>query len=462
MKPAAADARYSLAVVTGSRAQADADLQPGTVVGEYEIQEEIGRGGFGSVYRAVHPVLGKKVAVKVLMRRWSEDPQIVSRFVSEAKAATQIGHANIVDVFGFGQLPDRRYYFVMEHLQGVSLARLLEQREVLDAEETAAILEPVAAALDAAHQKGIIHRDLKAENVFLEVDHQGKRTPRLLDFGLAKLLGEDPTRKHKTQAGARVGTPLYMSPEQCRGRRIDAATDIYSLGVLAYRMLTGVFPYPGPSEGDIVLGHLSRAAERPSRVRKGLPGSVDGAVLRMLEKERKRRPRSAALAVEALRNSSSLLEDASPSSSSRGRLYLVLAAGALLLVGLAVGVTLTLAGTRTRTVTVPGPVTVAKPVTPDAAPSVPAQVNEVAITFEGETAGAEVLGPNDEILLTLPGTLELPRSYQEVQLKVRAPGYTTKYLRVVPMAPSRVQVELKKKSATERSADDPNAIMNPF
>src|SRR5262249_42907069 len=185
-------------------------------VGEYRTESKLGEGGFGGVYNAVHPLIGKSAAIKVLSRQFSSNPQMVSRFIAEARAVNQIRHRNIIDIFSFGQLADGRQYYVMELLDGVPFDRYLAEHKRLTLTQAAPILRGVARALDAAHGKGILHRDLKPENVYLVFDEDGGVEAKLLDFGLVKLLG-DPSGSHRTKTGTPMGTPYYMSPEQCRG-----------------------------------------------------------------------------------------------------------------------------------------------------------------------------------------------------------------------------------------------------
>jgi eukaryotic-like serine/threonine-protein kinase len=220
-------------------AHVDKELGPGTTVGEYKIESKLGEGGFGAVYRAVHPLIGKSAAVKILSRQFSANPQMVSRFVAEARAVNQIRNRNIIDIFSFGQLPDGRQYYIMELLEGSSLDAYIAKKVRLTLSEAMPILRGVARALDAAHAKGILHRDLKPENIFLAFDDgEGGNSiqPKLLDFGLVKLLATDASAStsdsgqgsHKTKTGTPMGTPYYMSPEQCRGLEVDARTDVYS------------------------------------------------------------------------------------------------------------------------------------------------------------------------------------------------------------------------------------------
>src|SRR6185369_16909898 len=178
------------------------------------------------------------------------------RFIAEARAVNQIRHRNIIDIYSFGKLGDGRQYYVMEYLDGEPLDALLDRVGNLSIADALPILRPIAKALDAAHAKGIAHRDLKAENVFLGTDSEGA-VPKLLDFGIAKLMGREEALKHKTRTGAPIGTPYYMSPEQCRGKDVDHRTDIYAFGVLTYLMLTGVYPFDADDYMSILMQQLN-------------------------------------------------------------------------------------------------------------------------------------------------------------------------------------------------------------
>ncbi|HTJ43930.1 MAG TPA: serine/threonine-protein kinase [Kofleriaceae bacterium] len=279
----------------------DRDLEPGQKVGEYVVEEKIGAGGFGTVFRGTHPLIGKLVAIKVLKRQYSADPEMVSRFVAEARAVNQIRHRNIIDIFAFGALEDGRHYYVMEYLDGLPLDEYLESVGRMPLGEAIPILRAVARALDAAHAKGIAHRDLKPENVFLARDPDGSIFPKLLDFGIAKLLGATGEGSmHKTRTGAPIGTPYYMSPEQCRGRDVDHRTDIYAFGVVAFKLLTGEVPFDGEDYMDILLKQIGEPPPAPSSRNEDLPASVDQGVLWMLAKDPSERPPNLVTAVRAL------------------------------------------------------------------------------------------------------------------------------------------------------------------
>jgi serine/threonine-protein kinase len=246
----------------------------GTTVGDYVIEEKLGEGGFGAVYQALHPMIGKEAAVKVLSRELSSDPDMVSRFVAEARAVNTIRHPNIIDIFNFGTIPgDDRCYFVMEVLKGLSLDGYLAQHGRAEPSLVCQVMVGVARALEAAHAADIIHRDLKPDNIFLHETSDGKLLPKLLDFGIAKLKGGARSlARHRTSTGAPLGTPAYMAPEQCLARDVDQRTDIYAFGVVCFEALTGVIPFDAPSLLELMNMHAmaricasGRAGSRCSR-----------------------------------------------------------------------------------------------------------------------------------------------------------------------------------------------------
>jgi eukaryotic-like serine/threonine-protein kinase len=273
-------------------------LKPGTEVSGFRVVEAIGQGAFGTVYRAVHSLIGKEVALKVLSKAHAHNPLMVRRFVEEARAVSRIHHPSIVDIFGFGELHDGTPYIVMELLQGRSLCELLREREVLPIERVVAVLGEVASALEAAHRAGILHRDLKPSNVFLTGDIDGEFNAKLLDFGIAKFLDGST---QMTEAGTLIGTPGYMSPEQCAGEPLANTSDIYALGVLSFELLTGRHPFPRGNNARMLVQHLVEVPPRVSEIANHLPCALDAPVAAMLEKDPARRPQSATEAVEGLR-----------------------------------------------------------------------------------------------------------------------------------------------------------------
>jgi serine/threonine-protein kinase len=265
------------------------DLQPGAKVGEYVVDRKLAEGGMGAVYAGHHPVIGKKVAVKVLAPQCAAVPDLVRRFAEEARAVNKIGHPNIVDIFSFGTLADARPYFVMEFLEGASLGQRLEAGD-LKPDETRRILRQICSALEAAHRAGIVHRDLKPENVWIASPAHEDSYAKVLDFGIAKLL--DNPQGQRTQTGAAMGTPRYMAPEQCMGKDVGPRADLYSLGVILYEMYAGVPPFRGDTFGELLYQHMSMAPEAPSKHRPIDP-ALEQVILACLEKDPQRRPESA-------------------------------------------------------------------------------------------------------------------------------------------------------------------------
>ena len=268
---------------------APGDLPEGMEVGEYRVLRKVGEGGMGAVYAAVQPVIGKRVAIKVIAPQIASNPEVVRRFIDEARAVNKIGHPNIVDIFSFGWLPDRRHYFAMEFLDGKSLADRLRQGPLPPA-ECRRVFRQICEALEAAHRQGIVHRDLKPDNIWIAAPQHGESFAKLLDFGIAKLMGEgDATQR--TQTGVMMGTPAYMSPEQCRGQGIDARTDIYALGVILYEMFAGRLPFSG-GFAELITHHLMTAPQPPS-THAPVPPALDRLIVACLEKDPARRPQTA-------------------------------------------------------------------------------------------------------------------------------------------------------------------------
>jgi serine/threonine protein kinase len=264
----------------------------GKSIGNYQIKAKLGEGGMGTVYLGEHPLIGKRVAVKVLLEELAAKEDIVSRFFNEAKAVNDIGHANIVDIVDFGKVKNEYnqdiVYFIMEFLDGESLAARL-RRTGLSFKETMHVMSQCVSALAASHAKGIVHRDLKPENIYLCPRGSDKNFTKLLDFGIAKLTG-DSSQSHKTRTGLVIGTPAYMSPEQCEGKGlIDHRSDVYSLGIVMYELLTGRVPFPGEGFGEILVAHLTRLPDPPSTVNPDVSPQLEAIVMHSIEKDRNRR-----------------------------------------------------------------------------------------------------------------------------------------------------------------------------
>jgi len=270
-------------------------VTPKQSIGSYRILDKLGEGGMGTVYIAEHELLGKKVAIKVLLPEHSSDPELVQRFFNEARAATRINHPGIVEIFEFGYDKDRSAYIVMECLRGESLGARLAREHTLSAATTVRLMSQVAGALAQAHREGIVHRDLKPDNIFVVPDPDviGGERAKILDFGIAKL-SEQTGSGVKTRAGAVIGTPTYMAPEQFRGAAgVDHRADIYALGAVIYEMLTGRPPFIGEGMAELMEKHLLEPPPPPRSLVPTIPPALERVVLRALAKRPEDRQSSA-------------------------------------------------------------------------------------------------------------------------------------------------------------------------
>ncbi len=260
---------------------------------KYRIEEKIGEGGMGKVYRAVHIHMDNTVAIKILHPHMASDATALERFRREARAAAHIRHPNAVVVTDFGVAKDSGIaYLVMEFLEGIELRAKIKEQKQLDYEESFHIVQQTCSALQAAHAKGIIHRDLKPDNIWLLASEEGMARVKVLDFGIAKLKSSADTGT-LTQQGMIVGTPFYMSPEQCKGEELDARSDIYSLGIILYEMLTGQVPFQAATPVGVVLKHANEPPRPPRELREGIPVTVQDVILRALKKLPEERQESA-------------------------------------------------------------------------------------------------------------------------------------------------------------------------
>jgi serine/threonine-protein kinase len=226
--------------------------------GKYRIDSLIGQGGMGAVYRATHILMDHQCAVKVLHSSMMSDPSAIPRFQREARAAAKIRHQNAIAVNDFGITSDNVVYLVMEFFPGQSLRSLIREQGALSVERTAKIIDRVAAALDAAHQQGIIHRDVKPDNVMLRELPNGEDEVKVLDFGIAKMVDQSSLNESLTITGTIIGTPHYLSPEQCRAATdLDARSDLYSLAIVTFEMLTGSVPYIAATPIAVAMMHIS-------------------------------------------------------------------------------------------------------------------------------------------------------------------------------------------------------------
>jgi len=278
---------------------AERDALLGTVLaGRYRIEELVGSGGMGAVYRAEHVHMRKAVAVKVLHKEMTAFPEVVARFEREAVAAGRIDHTHVVSASDFGQLEDGSFYLVLEFIEGQSLAKLVSKTGALVPTRALRITRQIVEALQAAHGVGIVHRDLKPDNVMLVDKDDDLDFVKVLDFGIAKIKVEETAEQPAlTQIGTVFGTPEYMSPEQARGELVDARADLYTVGVILFEMLAGVSPFKDDDLVVVLTRHLT--ADPPP-----LPTSVDplirDLVLRLLRKNRDERVQSAAELIECI------------------------------------------------------------------------------------------------------------------------------------------------------------------
>ena len=426
----------------------------------------------GQVYLAVHPAIGRRAAVKVLTPGDAGDPQIVSRLITEARAASAIRHPNIVDIYDSGVLERGTPYIVMEYLEGETLAQALGRGPVAldDALDWSC---QVAEALAAAHACEVVHRDLKPENLFLIADaHRlGKRQVKVLDFGIAKLQRHKLDQAHKTRTGMLLGTPLYMSPEQCTSQKdIDFRTDIYSLGVILYEMVTGRRPFDGEGVYAIISMHVNDAPVPPSTFRAELPSMLEEIILTALAKAPADRQKSMAalhsqlelargnpaassealLRAQRLRPipldsapepappeirtlgdtavSSQVVAQTAAGRASRRPWLLLLAGGVLALASV-----YWVAGNRSPSSVAPavrgaaaGPILPSPPPTP--APTLPAMLD---IGLESAPAGARVY-VGDVLVGTTPGSYRATAGSEAVEFVFRLDGFEPERIRALP------------------------------
>ncbi|MBL8148384.1 MAG: serine/threonine protein kinase [Blastocatellia bacterium] len=256
---------------------------------KYKIDSLLGRGGMGAVYKAVDTILDRAVAIKLLHSELAAEENFSSRFLREARAAARIEHPHAVTVHDFGTLPDGEAFIVMEFIQGQSLRQLIKKESRLRIKHALELFRQVCTAVAAAHKEGVIHRDLKPENIMLKSTSAGAEVVKVVDFGLAKLKeSSGKSLTNLTNKGEIIGTPYYMSPEQCSGIEIDECTDIYSLGIILYEMVVGQPPFQGSTVAVIGM-HLYKPVQSLCQDDPAFPQLLDKLLLAMLAKEKKDR-----------------------------------------------------------------------------------------------------------------------------------------------------------------------------
>lgn len=469
----------------------------GQTIGNYKLVQQIGEGGMGVVYLAEHPVIGRKVAIKLLHPSVAKDAETVARFFNEARAIHLIAHPNIVEILDFGQTTDGQPYFIMEYLTGESLAERIARGPV-PPDEAVTIVSQICDALQAAHDKMIVHRDLKPHNVYL-LAHGGRQIVKILDFGVAKMsAGWDASQSGgqsvKTRTGSLMGTPLYMSPEQCRGSgKLDHRTDIYSLAVILFEMLSGRPPFMAEGIGELFAKHMLEPAPSLSEFAPRTPAHIVRAVARALSKNLEDRFASMKDFRDALSGHEALAVPSEPGSRqatqkpgagppgagrpsatgglasehttlssmvseldgdgaadglgfpARSRKGPAIGIAALILV-IAGGAFFALRGgsrsSRTATGTTPahqppglGATTAPPGAAPDTASAKPPAPSTVKIRFEGEPAGAHVFRKVDgkdeaDDLGAVPLDLKVPRSAEPATYLMRAKSHRERAVEV--------------------------------
>ena len=438
-----------------------------TIADRYRVLSKLGEGGMGVVYLAEHVFIEKRVALKVLSEDFARKADLVARFMQEAKAASRIGHENIVDITDFGETASGSVFFAMEFLDGKDLAGHIKSDGAMPFSRAKHIMNQICRALGAAHSKGIIHRDMKPENVYL-VTREGRADfVKVLDFGIAKMSALDEGGSRLTRTGMIFGTPEYMSPEQAKGDKPDHRVDIYAAGCILYEMLTGDVPFHAETFMGVLTKHMFEEPQPPSQRNPGahIPPDVEEVCLKALAKDRDQRfqtMKEFAIALEqcaggdlsqawgnepsgpGLRESSQAFRTAgtaarsavagkgAPAEAPKKRTGLIVGGilGAVALAGAAVVLT-------RKPVEPPKPivqVTTPKPVVAppvEKKPVEPPKPTQFTTSINTQPSGAEVFNGAERLGVT-PCNVVLPASEKPVELTLKKKGYKEQTLHVVP------------------------------
>jgi serine/threonine protein kinase len=466
-----------------------------TIDGRYVIESVLGEGGMGVVYAARHAIIDKRVAIKVLRKEAAADEASAHRFLAEAKAASKIGQQNIVDITDFGVLADGHAYFVMEFIDGVTLAKIMHTTGPLPPARAAWIAVQVCKGLHAAHTKGIIHRDLKPENIFV-LDREGVTDyVKIVDFGIAR---DASSTKRLTVAGMVMGTPEYMAPEQASGQETDHRVDQYALGCILYEMLTNSTPFKGENPMQTLTKHVFDAVTLPSKLRNDLtiPKELEAVVMRTLAKKREERYADLDALMQALigledrlrgilvpeavaQKAKTLAATAKPPGDSiisgelsvprrRPTLFMAVAVAAMAVLVLTI-IALKSGSSTTTTTTAPpttptAPTTTAarpaapdppdpKPVPPEPKPD-PSGNPTVEITINSQPPGAEVTLKDEVVCRSTPCKVTQPKHDGDLEFVLRKTGFkdTSRMVRaskdtymeaLLPREPTSTKVAVK-------------------
>ncbi len=429
------------------------------LTGRYEITRQIGAGGMGAVYEATHRLIGKRVAVKVLLDKYAEKDLVIARLEQEARLASSIGHPNIIDITDFGETDEGRRFVVMEYLDGESLGQRLADGGPMPMKRIAHICIQIASALGAAHKKGIVHRDVKPENIFMITRGDDKDFCKVVDFGISKAMrqpdGDTTESPRLTQTGMILGTPLYMSPEQARGDEdLDERIDIYALGVILYELSTGEVPFRGNNYLNIISQVLSSEPTPPRELRPDLAISeeLEAVTLKALAKDRELRYQS----TDELVNDLSALAGGGEVGAISGSFWAMrkratrrsplrivgwVAAVAVVIAAMAFTITTMMGGGENKAAVPPatdaGPARVA--VTPDATPD-PDKVVDIKLT--SRPGGATVWADGGQRLIceSTPCVWSAVKKDRVVELIFELDGYDDADIKLNPLTANSKQV----------------------
>jgi serine/threonine-protein kinase len=425
-----------------------------TLSGRYLVTRKVGQGGMGAVYEATHTLIGKRVAVKVLLEKYAQREAIVKRLKQEAQLASSIGNEHIIDITDFGNTEDGRTFVVMEFLEGESMAECLGREPKMAEQRILRIASQCASALSAAHAKGVVHRDIKPENIFL-LKRKEKDFVKVVDFGISKSLRQSDTDEEAvrlTQTGMVLGTPLYMSPEQARGDEdLDHRVDIYALGIIMYEAASGRVPFSGNNYLSVIAQVLNEEPTSLREIRPELSDEFEAIVLRAIAKDRKDRYTDAN---EMLADLNAVLDDPThsteraritgprrllPRAPKIPRIAWAIGGAGLVAAGVAIAVAV-LMGSKAKKAMHRKPAVVAiadagvaaVPPPIDAAPPEP-PVETIKFRIVTVPPHAEVYRESEYLGTSPTSPLSFVKNNKEVKITAQLPGYDDATLTINPL-----------------------------